>query len=124
MALAESLAARTEGFTGADLSSLCQRAAMHALGRQSHSLPSSPLQPEGGMDVAVDVDDFEAALPSVLPSVTAEMLGELERWRAKQGGADLCDGQSRAEDQEAAQGFDFVPVAAGAPVSFAFGETT
>jgi transitional endoplasmic reticulum ATPase len=62
----ESLARRTDHFTGADLEDLVRRAGLTAL--------------RGGLDAAeVRMADFEAALAETRPSVTPEMLEEYDR---------------------------------------------
>ena len=62
----ESLARRTERFTGADLEDLVRRAGLTALRR--------------GLDAAqVTMEDFETALSETRASVTAEMLEEYDR---------------------------------------------
>ena len=62
----ESLARRTERFTGADLEDLVRRAGLTALRR--------------GLEPAkVTMADFEAALAETRASVTPEMLEEYER---------------------------------------------
>ena len=62
----ESLARRTERFTGADLEDLVRRAGLTAL--------------RGGLDATkVTMADFEAALGETRASVTPEMLEEYER---------------------------------------------
>jgi transitional endoplasmic reticulum ATPase len=62
----ESLAKRTERFTGADLEDLTRRAGLTALRR--------------GLDAGtVTMADFEAALGETRASVTPEMLEEYER---------------------------------------------
>ena len=62
----ESLAQRTERFTGADLEDLVRRAGLTALRR--------------GLDAGkVTMADFEAALAETRASVTPEMLEEYER---------------------------------------------
>ncbi len=62
----ESLARRSENFTGADLEDLTRRAGLSALRR---SLDSAK----------VTMADFEAALTETRPSVTEEMLADYER---------------------------------------------
>src|SRR5688500_12323996 len=62
----DSLAARTDRFTGADLEDLVRRAGLTAL--------------RGGIDAnEVTMDDFEAALKETRASVTPEVLEEYER---------------------------------------------
>jgi transitional endoplasmic reticulum ATPase len=62
----ESLARRTERFTGADLEDLVRRAGLTALRR--------------GLDAAqVTMADFDTALTETRASVTSEMLDEYER---------------------------------------------
>ncbi|MGI8932127.1 MAG: AAA family ATPase, partial [Sphingomicrobium sp.] len=62
----DSLARRTENFTGADLEDLTRRAGLTALRR---SLDSAK----------VTMSDFEAALAETRASVTEEMLADYER---------------------------------------------
>jgi transitional endoplasmic reticulum ATPase len=62
----ESLARRTERFTGADLEDLVRRAGLTALRR--------------GLDASkVEMADFEVAIGETRASVTTEMLEEYER---------------------------------------------
>ncbi len=72
------LAARTDGYSGADLSELCDRAKRAALNRQ---LASST-------EERVTADDFATALEKVRPSITAELLAQFETWRNAKSGPD------------------------------------
>jgi SpoVK/Ycf46/Vps4 family AAA+-type ATPase len=54
----DQLAAETEGFSGGDLKSLCQQAALEAMVRQHQSGDQSGQEPA----VSVTASDFEAAL--------------------------------------------------------------
>ena len=81
--LALELAARTSGFTGADLISLCMKAGLSALGR-SHSISvqnDEPMKPP-----ELRREDFEKALNDVEPSTTSQMLEKLEAWTLRRGG--------------------------------------
>lgn len=63
------VAERTDGFTGADLCALVQKAGLHAL--------------ENDLDApAIGVDDFVAALRECRPSVTKQMIAELLNWQS------------------------------------------
>ena len=116
--LAASLADRTDGFSGADLASLCQRAAMHALRR-------APAGGEGGggsgddapSSIILQAADFDAALAVVSPSVTPQMLRALEAWAAAQGTADPADGAAATPTSVGVQG-DEVPAPGEAPAAF------
>ena len=74
-------ATRAEGYSGADMAEVCDRAKRAAKNRQVAS----------GKDEFVTKDDFAAALVKVKPSVTPEQLKEYESWRdsrQKPGDAD------------------------------------
>ncbi len=62
------LAARTEGFSGADLESLCREAALNALRKNIEA-------------EYVTKEDFEEALKIVKPSISPQMVREYERVR-------------------------------------------
>jgi SpoVK/Ycf46/Vps4 family AAA+-type ATPase len=64
----EALAHRTEGFSAADLKSLCHSAVYHAIG-------------EG--DTALEPAHLEHVLQSFQPSITAEMVDVLRAWAVK-----------------------------------------
>ena len=64
-------AGKTDGYSGADMAEVCDRAKRAAKNRQVAS----------GKDEFVTKDDFVAALAKVKPSVTAEQLKEYETWR-------------------------------------------
>jgi SpoVK/Ycf46/Vps4 family AAA+-type ATPase len=66
-----SIAPLTEGYSGADVAELCDRAKRFALNRQIAS----------GSQETVTARDFTEAIEKVKPSVTAEMLKEFESWR-------------------------------------------
>ena len=103
--VAHGMAEATAGFTGADLICLCQRAALVALQRVGSAqgaaqatagavLGGGATDGCGGADevptgasplLAVRRADFDEALRQVRPSVTAEMLSQLERWRDMRG---------------------------------------
>ena len=67
----QDIAAKTDGYSGADIAELCDRAKRSALNRQLAS----------GSEENVVSDDFTAALQKVHPSITPEMLKKFEAWR-------------------------------------------
>jgi transitional endoplasmic reticulum ATPase len=69
--VAAELAGKTEGYSGADVAELCDRAKRSAKNRQVSS----------GKDEEVTNADFAAALEKVKPSVTVTQLKEYEAWR-------------------------------------------
>jgi AAA family ATPase len=77
--LAKDLAHRTSGFTGADISSLCQQAAMSAMARAGSHPDLNEQQ------FCVDRHDFEQVLLKLQPSVTPKMLQGLASWAATKG---------------------------------------
>jgi SpoVK/Ycf46/Vps4 family AAA+-type ATPase len=70
MAIAE-VANQTNGYSGADIAELCDRAKHAALRRQFTD----------GKEAVVTSEDFKEAITQVKPSVTAKMLNEYEKWR-------------------------------------------
>ena len=83
---AADLAARTSGYSGADLAEVCDRAKMAAIKRQLAD--SQPAQVTGA--------DFAAALEQIRPSVTDEQIQRYLAWRdAKQK-----PGDAPAEDED------------------------
>lgn len=64
------IAARTRGFSGADMAELCDRAKRQALNRQLAS----------GIEESVLLDDFNAALEKLSPSITPAMLKQFADW--------------------------------------------
>ncbi|KAF9973558.1 hypothetical protein BGZ73_003196 [Actinomortierella ambigua] len=80
----ESLAQRTELYTGADLQNVCREAAMLALrqrvflkaGPNATALTGTPAQPGEPPLTVVEDDDFEQALRVVKPSLTKALLAE------------------------------------------------
>lgn len=76
------IAAKTEGYSGADMSELCDRSKRFALNRQLTS----------GKEESVANSDFDAALSKVKPSVTAELMKEFETWKnSKQNPDEAAD---------------------------------
>jgi len=67
----KNIAAETEGYSGADMAELCDRAKRGALNRQLTS----------GTEENVTMDDFTAALQKVRPSITPDLLKQFETWR-------------------------------------------
>jgi SpoVK/Ycf46/Vps4 family AAA+-type ATPase len=65
------IATKTEGYSGADIAELCDRAKRFALTRQLAS----------GSEQNVGSEDFAAAMVKVRPSVSPELLKEFESWR-------------------------------------------
>jgi SpoVK/Ycf46/Vps4 family AAA+-type ATPase len=65
------IAAKTDGYSGADIAELCDRAKRFALNRQLAS----------GSEQTVTAEDFAAALVKSKPSVSPELLKEFEVWR-------------------------------------------
>ncbi len=70
MSLAD-ITAQTDGYSGADIAELCDRAKRSALNRQ---LTSSG-------EEQVGMEDFAAALEKVRPSITQDLLKQFEKWR-------------------------------------------
>lgn len=93
----QDIAARCESYSGADMSELCDRAKRMALGRQMNT----------GQEESVALEDFEAALQKVVPSVTPEMLKQFREWRdsrkpdADQGGSTPAASSTSPAGQEA-----------------------
>ena len=75
---AEALAAATPRFTGADLLSLCQKAALGALRREDES-------GAGSGAAMLSRADFETALASVRPSLSEEQVREHRAWSQARG---------------------------------------
>ncbi len=67
----QEIASRTEGYSGADMAEVCDRAKRLALNRQLAK----------GSEENVLIEDFSQALEKVRPSVTAEMLKQFDEWR-------------------------------------------
>lgn len=65
------IAAATEGYSGADMAEVCDRAKRFALNRQI----------AGGSEETVTDQDFTDAVGKVKPSITPEMLEEFSSWR-------------------------------------------
>jgi len=59
---AAALAARTEGFSGAEIESVCRRAAQHAVRR---AVQAGQQDPAEAVSVLIEADDVEAALQEV-----------------------------------------------------------
>ena len=69
------IAAKTDGYSGADVAELCDRAKRSALNRQLAT----------GGEESVTAEDFAAAHQKVKPSVTPEQVLKFERWRDSRG---------------------------------------
>lgn len=78
------VAAQTDGYSGADLAAVCERAKMAAIRRQL----------ETNEDQVITRGDFAGAITRVKPSVTREHLAEFEQWR------DSREKPAGAEDEE------------------------
>uniref|UniRef100_A0A8R1DWH4 AAA domain-containing protein n=1 Tax=Caenorhabditis japonica TaxID=281687 RepID=A0A8R1DWH4_CAEJA len=79
----DDLAARTEGFSGADLVSLCRTAAYNVLRRfDTTELRGSELKAaiESLQREPVQIIDFEAALEAISPSVDADRVKTIKDW--------------------------------------------
>ncbi|GMH33057.1 hypothetical protein BSKO_00891 [Bryopsis sp. KO-2023] len=70
------LAERTEGFTGADLSALLSEAHLNAVNTFLERQPA--VEEETPQEIQIGSVDFEAALTSVRPSVSADEIARLE----------------------------------------------
>ena len=75
----DSIADRTIGFVGADLSALCREAAYNALRRSfpPDSFEKGKIIPHEGLEV--NQQDFESALPNIPPSAMKEFLIEIPK---------------------------------------------
>ena len=71
----EDVAARSGGYSGADMKGLCDVAKQRAVNREIGS----------GSEDCVTARDFGAALEKVRPGTTAAQLEELESWRFVRG---------------------------------------
>jgi len=69
---------KTDGYSGADIAELCDRAKRLALNRQLSS----------GSEEQVKVNDFDSALEKVLPSVSADLLKEFDAWKQTKSSVD------------------------------------
>jgi len=78
------VASQTDGYSGADLAAVCERAKMAAIRRQL----------ETNEDQVITRDDFAGAVTRVNPSVTRDHLAEFEQWR------DSREKPAGAEDEE------------------------
>jgi transitional endoplasmic reticulum ATPase len=65
------IAAQTEGYSGADVAEMCDRAKRAALTRQLST----------GLEESVSQDDFSTARAKVRPSVTPQTIGAFHDWR-------------------------------------------
>ena len=65
------MATQTDGYSGADMAEICDRAKRAALSRQLAE----------GTESVVTTEDFAAALAKVKPSVTKAMLADFDKWR-------------------------------------------
>ena len=74
----ETLAAQTDGYSGADITALSDRAKRAALNRQLTE----------GTETEVTVADFTEALRKVKPSITPGVLADFITWRNRQRGMD------------------------------------
>lgn len=73
---------KTVGYSGADLAEVCNRAKLTALKRQLAGDEAS----------VVSVEDMDAAVDSVVPSVSDDLLGQYDIWRKERQGAGGEDG--------------------------------
>ena len=86
----EALASATRKFSGADLMSLCQKAALEALRRSIGSPEASNVNDKGGMDakkreVCILASDFESALACMAPSLSDQQVEEHRAWSRSRG---------------------------------------
>jgi len=65
------VAAKTDGYSGADMAAICDKAKMMAVRRQIAS----------GTDQTITAADFAETLEKVKPSVTPDDVAEFEKWR-------------------------------------------
>ncbi|MEW6078704.1 MAG: ATP-binding protein [Thermodesulfobacteriota bacterium] len=72
----DEIVSQTEGYSGADIAEVCDRAKRSALKRQL----------AGETEAMVGSQDFKDALARVRPSVTAAMMKEFDAWREKRTG--------------------------------------
>jgi transitional endoplasmic reticulum ATPase len=82
----DTIAQRSEGYSGAEMASLCERAKLGAVRRQL----------ENGIETTIEPSDFEAALAHTKPRTTKEQIDELLRWRDRRSG---IDGQAADADE-------------------------
>lgn len=75
------IANQTEGYSGSDMSQLCNEAAMNVMKEVSHRLLNIELD-----DIRpINIQDFRAALNRIKPSVSSEIVAQFETWNAEYG---------------------------------------
>lgn len=80
----ESLVQQTDGYSGADIKIVCRDASMMPM-RRLLSQKKNPeeiraLKEEGGLDVCLVQEDFEAAINKTHPSVSPGDVTKYEEW--------------------------------------------
>ena len=111
------VAARTRGWSGSDLVSLCKESAMRPVRRLMRQLMSRSSGGEEEAAVAVDAEivleavsqaDVEAALACTRPSVGVRDLSRYDEWHREYGATVECDGVLSEEAHELTASGDVV----------------
>lgn len=85
----EQLAARTEGYSGADITMICRDASLMAMRRMIAGLTAEEIKSlsKEQMDRPVSAQDFEEVLRRVQPSVNKADIKKHEEWMSEFGSA-------------------------------------
>jgi katanin p60 ATPase-containing subunit A1 len=83
----DALAERMEGYSGADITSVCRDASMMGMRKVMQGLEGKDLKSVNPSEFAAPItqSDFEAALIKVHPSVGKADIAKFEKWRADYG---------------------------------------
>lgn len=83
------IAARLEGYSGADITNVCRDACMMVMRRRIQGLTPEQIRSLSGeeLDMPVTGEDFEEAMRKINKSVSADDLAKYEKWMTDFGSA-------------------------------------
>lgn len=83
----DDLAARLEGYSGADITNICRDASLMCMRRRIKGLSHEEIRniPKTDLDIPTRQSDFEAAIAKISSSVSKDDLKRYEEWMAEYG---------------------------------------
>ena len=83
----DDLASKLEGYSGADITNICRDAAMMGMRRRIRGLTAEEIRnvPKSELETPSTMEDFDAAISKIQPSVSQNDLKRYDKWMEEYG---------------------------------------